>query len=188
MSDDSPMAVIGYDLYGEPILQGDLMGSVMGAGAAPAHRLARMPRKPAWRDQLAPGVIQPDEGLVPLPMSALAGSPPGTFTATTTSMTFQGQLQKPFRGERPLVSVVRTGASATGRVLVQLFVGTDLQGAEIFPWDLELLAQPAAFGTRLTMKQAEPGVQIRFIATLSGAPTGTDSIFVSLQVLGRIVH
>jgi len=132
--------------------------------------------------------MQPDEGLVPLPMTPLQGSPPGTFTATVTQIIFQGQLQKPFRGERPLISVIRTGASAVGRILVQAFVGTDLQGAEIFSWDIELLAQPGAFGTRLTMKQAEPGVQIRFISTISQAPTGTDTVAVQLQVLGRIVH
>jgi hypothetical protein len=39
------------------------------------------------------------------------------------------------------------------------------------------------------MKPAEPGVQIRFIVTLSGAMTvTTSSIFASFTVLGRIVH
>ncbi len=191
--------VVGYDHEGNAIV-GEVMGDgvmgdydIHGAGAPMVRHMRgrhmKIPPKPQWRNQLAPGVIQPDEGMVPLPMTALAGSPSGTFTSTLSQITFQGQLQKPFRGERLLVSVVRTGTDATGRLLTQLFVGTDLQGAEIAGWDAELIGQATAFGTRLTMKAAEPGVQIRFIVTLSGAMTiTTSSIFASFLVLGRIIH
>ena len=184
------MEVVGHTEDGRPLYvqgDGDMHGEVMGAGRG---RMMRIPPKPGWRHgQLAPGVIQPDEGMVPLPMSAQAGAPPGTFLSTLNQITFQGQLQKPFRGERLLVSVVRTGTDATGRLLTQLFVGTDLQGAEIFGWDAELLGIPGAFGTRMTMKQAEPGVLIRFIVTLSNAMTlTTSSIFASFTVMGRVVH
>jgi hypothetical protein len=155
-------------------------------GHGPRHMA--IPPKPQWRDQLAPGVIQPDEGMVPLPLTPNAGSPPGTFTAAITTMTWQGQLQKPYRAERLLVSVVRTGATATGRLLGQLFVGTDLQQAEITGWDVELVGQAGAFGTRLTAKAAEPGVLIRMVITLSNNPTGTDTIFASMNFLGRVIH
>lgn len=167
---------------------------VVGAAHHPHHRHGHGPRhiaippRPQWRDQLAPGVIQPDEGMVPLPLSANAGSPPGTFTSAITTMTFQGQLQKPYRAERLLVSVVRTGASATGRLLTQLFVGTDLQQAEINGWDAELVGNQGAFGTRLTAKAAEPGVLIRLVVTLSNNPTSTDTIFASMMFLGRVIH
>jgi len=189
--------VVGYDVEGNAIVgevMGDgygLDGEVMGAALArPRHaRSIRIPPKPGWRNQLAPGVIQPDEGLVPLPMTATAGSPAGTFTSTLPQITFQGQLQKPFRAERLLVSVVRTGTDATGRLLTQLFVGTDLQGAEIAGWDAELIGQANSFGTRLTCKAAEPGVQIRLIVTLSNAMTvTTSSVFATMLFLGRIVH
>jgi hypothetical protein len=180
--------VVGYEADGTPIvgevMGDDMQGEVMGAGS----RMMRMPRKPGWRRQLAPGVIQPDEGMIPLPMAAQAGTPAGTFVAALTSITFQGQLQKPFRPERLLVSVVRTGASATGRLLAQLFVGTDLQQAEIAGWDAEVLGAVTAFGTRLTCKAAEPGVFVRLVVTLSAAPTGTDSIFASIMFLGRVIH
>jgi hypothetical protein len=83
---------------------------------------------------------------------------------------------------------VRTGASATGRLLAQLFVGTDLQQAEIAGWDVELVGQAGAFGTRLTAKAAEPGVLIRLVVTLSNNPTSTDTIFASMMFLGRVVH
>jgi hypothetical protein len=186
--------VVGYDLDGDPIYNSDLAGDVMGVGAAAAHakpkRHLPIPHRASWRNQLAPGVIQPDEGMVPLPLSPQAGSPAGTFNSSLLSITFQGQLQKPYRPERLLTSVVRTGTTATGRLLGQLFVGTDLQQADIQGWDVELIGAPTAFGTRLTCKAAEPGVFVRLIVTLTGgvALAGTDTVFCSLQFLGRIIH
>ena len=189
--------VVGYTEDGQPIVQGEVMGDVDGevmgdevVGAARRRgRMMKLPPRPGWRNQLAPGVIQPDEGMVPLPLSPIQGSPPGTFTSTVQQITFQGQLQKPYRAERLLVSVVRTGTDAVGRLLTQLFVGTDLQGAEIAGWDAELIGQATSFGTRLTTKAAEPGVQIRLIVTLSNPMVNTtSSIFATMLFLGRIVH
>lgn len=187
--------VVGYDHEGEPIYQGDLVrGDVMGVGAAavqhrPARRVHHIPHKPSWREQLAPGVIQPDEGMVPLPLSPQQGSPVGTFNSTLSTITFQGQLQKPYRPERLLTSVIRTGASSVGRLLGILYVGTDLQQADIQGWDVELIGAATAFGTRLTCKAAEPGVFVRLVVTVSGTLlSGTDTIFASLQFLGRVIH
>jgi hypothetical protein len=195
--------VVGHDAHGQPIFQltegddldgDDIEGSIMGEvgrGRARRRRAVRqlsLPPKPDWRNQLAPGVIQPDEGLVPLTLSGQAGAPAGTFSATVPSITFQGQLQKPFRPERLLTSTVRTGASAVGRLITQLFVGTDLQQAEVAGWDAELIGAANAFGTRLTCKAAEPGVFIRAIVTLSTGLTGTDTIFANLTFLGRVIH
>jgi len=144
---------------------------------------------PGWRQgQLAPGVESAQEGMVPLPMAALQGSPAGTFSATVTAITFQGQLQKPFRGERILIARVNTGTSATGLVLAQIFVGVDLQMGDITPIPIESLANGNAFGTRLTLMQAPPGVLIRIPCTLSSNPTSTDTVFISMMILGRIIH
>ncbi len=186
------MEVVGHYNTGEPIyaheLRGDVMGAdLMGVGAA-HHRMHRIPPRPDWRNQLAPGVIQPDEGMVPLALAGQAGTPFGTFSATVPVITFQGQLQKPFRAERLLCSTVRTGASAVGRLLTVLYVGTDLQQAEITGWDAELIGAATAFGTRLTCKAAEPGVFIRAVVTLSNALAGTDTIFANLTFMGRIIH
>lgn len=201
------MSVVGHDAYGRPVyqpVQGDVMGDVMGVGAAhhPRHAIVphhghtpaaphgnrhmQIPDRPDWRHQMAPGVIMPDEGMVPLPMAPQANN--GFFSATFPQITYQGQLQKPFRAERLLVSTVRNGASAVGRLLAQLFVGTDLQGGDITQWDAELIGQADAFGTRLTTKAAEPGVLIRMIVALSQGLTGTDTIFATMNWLGRIVH
>lgn len=184
MGYDGPMGgyegeaqVVGYDDYGYPIVVG-----------APRRRRGRRGpmvalQKPGWRQgQLAPGVIAPDQGLLPLPMGNF------TFAAAAQTFTFSGQLQKPFRGERLLVTTVRTGASAVGRLLGQPFVGTDLALLDINPIDIEQIGALNAFGVRLTMKPAQPGVFIRIVTSLSSALAGTDTIFASVQLLGRNIH
>src|SRR5512139_1360336 len=198
--------VVGDELEGDE-LEGDVMGDVMGddevvglirrnrrtgrvqAVRAPrsggGQRMMPIPQKPQWRQQLAPGVIQPDEGMYVLPMAPLAGG--GTFTAAITQIIYEGQLQKPFRAERLLTSTVRTGATATGRLMGVLYVGTDLQQAEITGWDIELVGQANSFGTRLTCKAAEPGVKIRLVVTPSTPPAAADTIFCSVQFLGRTI-
>ena len=173
---DGYSQVVGYDDYGNPL--------VVGAGPK-RGRMVRV-HKPGWRQgQLAPGVIAPDQGMLPLP---LQGKPSNLFNLATPSITFEGQIQKPFRGERLLVSTVRTGTTATGRLLGQLFVGTDLQQLDVGPFDIEQVGSPSAFGVRLTMKPAQPGVFIRLIVVLSNPTLTTDNIFTSVTLLGRNVH
>ena len=173
------VAVVGYDDNGYPIVVGAKKRPVAlrrGYSNVRVH-------KPGWREsQLAPGVIAPDQGLLTLPMGNF------TFALATQTNTFQGQVQKPFRGERFLSRVTRTGTTATGTILAQIFVGTDLSQLDVAPVDLESLSNPQAFGVRLTMKPAQPGVFIRVITTLSTALTTTDTIAVSLQLLGRNIH
>src|SRR5262245_30271520 len=111
-----------------------------------------------------------------------------TFALALQIFTFQGQIQKPFRAERLLVTTTRTGASATGRLLGQLFVGTDLSQLDIAAVDLEQLGASNAFGVRLTMKPAQPGVFLRIPTTLSSALAGADTIFATVQWLGRNVR
>ena len=162
------------------VLGDDVDGEVIGV-ATSKGKLLRLPKRPSWRHgQLAPGVMAPQEGLIPLPMTAQAGSPPGTFTSLIPAITFQGQLQKPFRGERVLVAPVRTGPTAVGRLLTQIFVGVDLQQAEVTGFDLELIGVSTAFGTRLTLMQAPPGVLIRMLITLSSGLTAPDTIFATI--------
>ena len=168
-------AVVGYDAEGYPIV----VGARKRRRGHPRVELT----KPGWRSgQLAPGVIAPDQGLLPLPMGNF------TFALATQTNTFQGQIQKPFRGERLLVTTVRTGTSATGRLLGQIFVGSDLAQLDVAPIDIEQLGQANAFGVRLTMKPAQPGVFIRIIVALSSPLTTTDTIFTSIQLLGRNIH
>lgn len=163
--------IVGYDEdSGAPIVSGK-----------PKRRGARIAvHKPGWRrSQLAPGVIAPDQGMLPLPLGSF------TYLLAAQTNTFVGQVQKPFRGERLLVTTVRTGTSAVGRVMGQMFVGSDLAALDVPSVDLEQIGAPNAFGVRLTMKPIQPGVQFRIITSLSNALTGTDSIFCTIQLLGR---
>jgi hypothetical protein len=194
--------VVGYEDDGAPIVmdvedevEGDVMGyqgpmgDVVGARRRRrrAHASQIQVHRPRWRDtQLAPGVIAPDQGMLPLTLNGSAGT--NTFSAAVTAITFQGQLQKPFRGERLLVNTVRVGASSTGRLIGQLFVGTDLQQVVIAGFDLEQVGNPGAFGVRLTMKPAQPGVFISIVTTLTSALAGTDTISATVTLLGRVVH
>ena len=178
------MQVVGHDYEGNAVY-GEVMGDEE-VGRSRRHRHIALPPKPDWRHQLAPGVIQPDEGMVPLTLVGQANG--GTFNASNNTITFQGQLQKPYRAERLLCSTVRTGTSAVGRLLTVLYVGTDLQQADINGWDAELVGLPGAFGTRLTCKAAEPGVLIRAVITLSSPLASTDTIFANLTFMGRIIH
>lgn len=182
--DDDDDDVSGFDVMGESVMgRRKRRGRVVPTGNGGIVRV----REPDWRQgQLAPGVYAPDEGLVPLPLHALNGN--DTFSLATQNITFAGQLQKPFRGERLLVDVVRTGASATGRLLSQLFVGTDMQQADIQGFDLQQVGNSQAFGVRLTMKAAQPGVLIQIPTRLSSALAGADTIFCTVTLLGRIVH
>lgn len=165
--------VVGYDHGGYPIV----------VGAAPRKGGTIRVQKPGWRgSQVAPGVIAPDQGLLPLPMGSF------TYTATAQTNTFQGQIQKPFRGERFLSRVVRTGTSATGTILALIFVGTDLAQLDVTELDLESLSDKQAFGVRLTMKPAQPGVFIRAKTSLDTVITSTDTIKATLQLMGRNIH
>ena len=186
MGDFQGSAIVGYDDYGEPI--------VVGARRRRRRRAVRRVggirrigvKKPNWRrPQLAPGVIAPDQGLLPLPLTAGNSN---TFDLNNQTLTFEGQVQKPFRGERLLVSTVRTGTTAVGRLISQLFVGTDLQQLDIPGFDAEQVGDPNAFGVRLTMKPVQPGVFIRLVTTLNAAVTGTDTIIATVTLLGRNIH
>lgn len=172
--DSGGAQVVGYDHQGYPIVSGRAARR-----RGPTVQLV----KPGWRgSQVAPGVIAPDQGLLPLPLGSV------TFALATQTFTFSGQVQKPFRGERLLVSTVRTGTTATGRLLGQIFVGSDLAALDVPPVDIEQIGSPQAFGVRLTMKPAQPGVFIRIVCALSNALAGSDTIFATIQLLGRNIH
>jgi hypothetical protein len=176
--------VVGDEIYG------DVMGEILGVEAAPApmQRVA-IARKPGWRHgQWAPGVNAPQEGQVPLQMTPSLNN--GVFTSAVTSITFTGRLQKPYRAERLIVTSSPIGTSAQGlQLLGQIFVGVDLQQATTQPVNLTALGANTAFGVRMTLQQAPPGVEISMTTSLFPAsPAGTDVMGITILWLGRIVH
>jgi hypothetical protein len=199
--DDVEGDVMGFDVVGDVMGDDEVVGVVKVNPRTGRKSIVRVPagggrtnairvKKPSWRqDQVAPGVQRPDEGMVPLPLVGQAGATPGLFAVGLSQITFQGQLQKPYRAERLLTSTVRNTATAVGRLLGVLYVGTDLQQAEIAGWDIELIGQPGSFGTRLTCQAAEPGVMIRLVVTCQPAlSVAGDTIQANVMFLGRIIH
>jgi hypothetical protein len=151
--------------------------------------------KPDWRkNELAPGVEAPDEGMHPLPLTPLQNN--GVFANSTnggpTSITYQGQMQVPFRGERMFVNAGRIntgGTAANAKLLAQMFVGIALQQAEIFGIDIETIGGATTFGSRMTMRQAPPGVLMRALVTETAVPTNPDVVTLAvITLMGRVYH
>lgn len=202
--------VVGYDVDGDPIYQdlsgGSVMGgsvlgeldgdvdgtfSVVGARRAAKRRLITVPKKPGWRSgELATGVQQADEGMLPMPLIGSGGTNVFSVAQGNAPITFQGQMQKPYRAERLVFIVTRNGASGANlRVQGQIFVGTDLQQGELGLVDLESLGAPTAFGLRLTCTPAAPGVFLRIQSQLvGGVLAGSDTMMVTTYFMGRVIH
>lgn len=179
--------VMGYgDEYGG--VDGDDMDVVGAMTMARRPSMLRLPAKPGWRQgQVAPGVWGPRQGMEPLP---LTGSPIGTFvSAGATNTNLDARPQRAFRAERLLTTVLRTGATATARVVCSgIFIGTALQSVELGDFDLELLGNPNAFGVRLALQPASPGILVRLPVHLVGPALGAgDSITVFAMFLGRTI-
>jgi hypothetical protein len=182
---------MGYHTMGDVLGYDDVLGDDDYETVGARRALRRLPRamlaspKPNWRgNRLAPGVQAPGEGLIPLPL--VPDTAGGVFAAAVLAINFQARPQKPFHAERLLVSVRRTGAAGTIILCDTMFVGTDLQTAEIGSFDVEQFG-PTAFGVRLSLKPAEPGILIRLACRANPAPGGADTVAVAMQFLGRYV-
>lgn len=175
---------MGEELLGDDVLGYETVGVRRPIRRLPVKAMLASP-KPGWRQhRLAPGVQAPGEGLIPLPLVADANG--GVFTAAVLTINFQARPQKPFHPERLLVTVRRNGAAGTIVLCDTMFVGTDLQTAEIGSFDIEQYG-PTAFGVRLSLKPAEPGILIRLACRANPAPAGADTVAVAMQFLGRYV-
>jgi hypothetical protein len=196
-------AVLGAILGELDELDGDVLGAVLGAVKREMrkrhHHDERHIRKADWRGhELAPGVNAPGEGNVPLPLLAQVGTGPGgggIFSTGATpigpgaaSITFAGQLQKPFKGERLFATTQRQGATATGLLLGQMFMGVDLQQATIQSFDVEAYGAPTSFDSSMRLMQGPPGIIFQMLINPSLVPTTPDFIFLVLSIRGHVVH
>jgi len=148
---------------------------------------------PPWRPMMAPGSPPLGEGHVPLPLNpenfgGSWGNTAGGGAAAGTTITFSARPQKPFKMTRLLIAGTKVGASAVGRLIGQMFVGTDLQQGELGNLDLETLGAGGSFDTWVSFKQAEPGVWIRVQGTLTAFPTGTDFETYTITAIGHFLH
>lgn len=212
MDGDEAGSVLGAVLGELDDLDGEVLGAILGAVEAAharrhhghhmrhhrsGHRMEGggiHVERPHWRGrELAPGINAPGEGQVPMPLLAINQTGPGgtgVWSATAVGLvTFQGQLQKPFKGERIVATSQRSGASATALLLAQMFVGVDLNQATIQSFDVEAYGAPTSFDMGLSLMQAPPGVIFSMLVSLGGTPpTTTDTITLALSIKGRIVH
>ena len=132
---------------------------------------------------MSPG---PDEYMNPLPLTPSANN--GVFSTAFTEITYEGEPQKPYKGERMVSIVARNGASATGSIPVStaIFVGTDLMQAQQGNIPVEFWPVNA-FGVRMHWKDAKPGVDIEVPVVLTSALAGTHTITLVLMILGRLL-
>lgn len=188
MGDD----VLGDDVLGDDELDddGELEGIELVGARARRRAIARRGGggKPRWRKRLAPGVQVPGYGVFPVPLAPQTNN--GIFTAAIANITYLARPQFAFRGERLLTRVARVGASATGALAFAqngVFIGTRPQMGVLGALNLEDYVA-TAFGVRLIMEATEPGGDIQIFAFVSPALTGTDTLALSIQILGRVAR
>jgi hypothetical protein len=149
---------------------------------------------PPWRPMMAPGSPPLGEGHVPIPLNpetfgGVWGNTTGGGAPAGTVITFSARPQKPFKASRLLIRGSASGASAAGTSLVgQVYIGTDLQQGEVGNIDLESLGAATAFDTWISFKQAEPGVWIRVLASVTIQPTTTDFKQYTVTAIGHYLH
>jgi len=113
----------------------------------------------------------------------------GVFDAANQNINFEARPQVPFRGER-LIAIIAKSLGATGitiRSTAGIIVGTTPQVADVGSFSLEAY-QSNAFGVRLMLNQATPGMTIKIFASASSPIPVGEQITVDLQILGRVIR
>lgn len=141
-------------------------------GGVPGRRL--IPR--------VPGVPMPGARLQPLGFGASA------FTAASgTVLSLTATPQRPFKGQRLVVDITRTGATATGLITItRLDVGTANQLVSSGPLSAAAFAA-TAFDVNLQLDPATPGILIVVQFAISAAPGAADRVDFSATMFGTAV-
>lgn len=177
-----------FEIDGDSVLGDDVLGTALVGAARRRGRGRRASRKPRWRNDLAPGVPVPDYGVFPVPLTPQTNN--GIFTGGNTQIEFRAVTQIPFRGERLLARVARAGTTAAGALVFAnngVHVGIRPQVGVLGPINLEDYSA-TAFGVRMVMQPATQGAELRVFAFVNPAVTGTDTLALSLQILGRVAR
>lgn len=139
-------------------------------------------RLPDWftKTSKIPGASGADQLMSPLGLGA------GTLSNVINSVILTAKPQRPFRGERLLISLARSVGAMVVPVRVSEFkIGENSQlvGAGLLPAEA---FDPAAFGVRLAMSASAPGIDIVLrIETDVGAVPAGESISVTAAIIGR---
>lgn len=151
-----------------------------GRGRASAPQGRRIPARSLMPQ--VPGVPMPGARLQPLGLGATA------FTATSgTQLQLQASPQRPFKGQRFIVDMTRTGTTATGLVTItRLDVGTSNQLVGSGPISASAFAA-TAFDANVSLDPATPGIQITAAFNATVAPSSSDRIDIGATVFGTTV-
>lgn len=175
------------DVEGDDVLGDDVLGmELVGAAKKIIKHAAKKRAMPRWRRRLAPGVPVPDYGVFPVPLTPLANA--GVFTSAVANIVYSTVVQVPFRGERLLVDIARNGGAGV-QVLAQnsVFVGIRPQTGVLGNLNLANY-QRDSFGVRFVMQPAEQGAELKMFVFTNPVLTGTDTIAVSIEILGRVAN
>jgi len=111
------------------------------------------------------------------------------FDNANQSINYIARPQVPFRGER-LIATISKSVGAQGitiRSMAGIIVGTTPQVADVGNMALEAFGANA-FGVRLMLNQATPGMTIKIFAQASSPIPIGEQITVDLQILGRVIR
>ena len=182
MGDDmSGLDIVGDGTDGDMMLGAD--GIVVGRGRH--HGRARVPT-PRWMNATtSQGVSSPQEELDILPFDGVAAL---TLTAGQSAV-LTAAPQRPFRGERLIISAVTSGGDDGSNLVAispAIYVGAVQVGAAQGQIPISAFA-PTAFGVRLSWPAAGQGTLIKIflvvVATVADA-----TVAVQASVFGRAMR
>lgn len=163
----------------------DLLGSLdlADVGARRRRRAAARGRALAPRKLIprVPGVPGTAVGLQPMPLGTVV------FTAASgLILQMQASPQRPFKGQRLVITEARVGATGGLVNVTRLEVGTYNQ--MVFGGNMPAAAfAPTAFDTNMFLQPATPGVNITLLLTITAAPAGADTVTVSAGMWGTVI-
>jgi len=154
-----------YDDLGD-----DLSGLEVGI-RNPFKRRRRRGQIPAGMRPKTPGVPSRGAHLQPLGLGATA------FTAASgLLLNLTSRPQRPFKGQRLVIDITRTGATATGLITInRIDVGADNQLIAVGALPAGMYS-PTAIDTNVVFDVAVPGIDIVVQLANTVAPGGADRI------------
>lgn len=167
-----------------------VLGASPGRGNGLARRAAVRVPTPSWmRAATSQGVSRPQEDMDPLPFeAAIIGDGESPPAANTTGVLI-AQPQRPFRGERIVMSAIGNDGSDASRLVVidpAIFVGAVQIGAAQGATPVSAYAA-TAFGVRISMPAAGQGTTVKIFVRLLAA-TALTQITVTATIFGRAMR
>lgn len=169
---------------------GDDLGTLeIGAGGW-RRRIQRRRSRGMARRRVPASVLIPSVPGVPMPGLRLQplGFGASAFTDTSgTILALTARPQRPFKGQRLVVDITRTGPTATGLVtLTRVDVGTQNQLVSSGPLSASAFAA-TAFDVNLQLDPATPGIDMTLQFAISAAPGVGDRVDFSATIFGTTV-